>query len=397
MIAGSCIGAGMLGLPLLVGLVGFFPSCLLMFLGWGFMTYTSLLLIEVGSHFSPKANISTLSKKTLGRLGQVTSFTLFTLLFYAMLVAYISLSGKIIASISGDRVTETLGSCFFTLLFGLLIYFGKGIVDYSNRGLMIGKVLAFVGILLVSLEHFKPHLINYSNFKYSLSALPILVISFGFQNMNPVLMEYLGGDTKRVKRAILSGSLFVFVFYLIWNLIVLGIVPVEGKFGILSVIKQDKDASFALSQFIDSPRLGYFAEGLAFFAILTSFLGQSLGMVHFLADGLGIAHKEHATNLADRENPGLCVLTLLPPLFLALINPNLFYKAMNFAGGICAVILFGLIPIVMTWKLRYREKSESHFIVFGGKVALLFSLLFVLVVFLFQIGNMLNFEWIPRV
>ena len=47
LITGSCIGAGMLGLPILTGLAGFYPTLVMFFLAWAFMTTTALLLVEV--------------------------------------------------------------------------------------------------------------------------------------------------------------------------------------------------------------------------------------------------------------------------------------------------------------------------------------------------------------
>ena len=57
LIAGSCIGAGMLGLPIVTGISGFLPSLALFFCGWLFMTATALLLVEVNGWFSRQVNL----------------------------------------------------------------------------------------------------------------------------------------------------------------------------------------------------------------------------------------------------------------------------------------------------------------------------------------------------
>ncbi len=98
-----------------------------------------------------------------------------------------------------------------------------------------------------------------------------------------------------------------FVIYLIWEILVLGIVPLEGENGLMTSLKNDKEASQSIAAIIMSPSVRIFSQGLAFFAILTSFLAQALSLVHFLADGLKINYKKH-------ENIGLCALALLPPL-----------------------------------------------------------------------------------
>ncbi len=395
LITASCIGAGMLGLPILLGRCGFFLSLLLLFLAWGFMTYTSLLLVEVMAASSVKANIVTLSRRTLGNRAKVFTGIIYLFLFYSLLVAYVSGSGEIIHSILGKRISVALGSVFFTLLFGVLIYFGKQIVDYFNRFLMGVKVLSFVGLIVLAFSHFNPKLLLHYQPIYALAAFPILVISFGFQNMNPVLMEYLGGDIRRVKRAIFLGSGAVLLFYLFWIIVVLGVLPVHGRDGIIETLKNNRQATQALSGIIKSPLLTLFAQGFAFVALLTSFLAQALGMVHFLADWIQI--KSRGSQESHRENALLCLLTLAPPLICSLINPYLFYQALSFAGGICAVILFGALPVFMVWKMRYVDKAESTYRVFGEKAMLSFIFLFALLIFLFELGNMLHLSFLKTI
>jgi tyrosine-specific transport protein len=40
LVAGTCVGGGMLALPVETGVIGFFPSLLIMVISWGFMTMT---------------------------------------------------------------------------------------------------------------------------------------------------------------------------------------------------------------------------------------------------------------------------------------------------------------------------------------------------------------------
>ena len=47
LVGGTCIGGGMLALPVSTSLVGFLPSLVVMTLAWIFMTCTGLLILEV--------------------------------------------------------------------------------------------------------------------------------------------------------------------------------------------------------------------------------------------------------------------------------------------------------------------------------------------------------------
>jgi tyrosine-specific transport protein len=222
-----------------------------------------------------------------------------------------------------------------------------------------------------------------------MSALPLLVIAFGFHNMIPSLTAYLKGDLKRVRITIFGGSLLAFGIYLIWEILVLGIVPIDGAHGLIDSLKNDREASQSIAAIIGSPSVRIFAQGLAFFAILTSFLAQALSLVHFFADGLKISYKK-------QENVGLCVLALLPPLILSIIYPQLFFKALNFAGGICAVILFGILPVGMIWIGRYRMASLGTYKMPGGKPALVLIFCFAAFILFVQVSSMLGAKYIPN-
>lgn len=393
LIAGSCIGAGMLGLPIVTGLSGFFPSLGMFCLAWGFMTATALLLVEANGWFSRQVNLLTMTNHALGKWGKGICWVTYLFLFYALLVAYISGIGSLCSSFLQQTFNIAfpawLGSALFVALFGTIVCFGTRKVDLTNRGLMFGKIGFFILLVVVGVFYVQPRLLTRMDPVYVASALPLLVISFGFHNMIPSLTAYLKGDLKRVRKTILGGSLLAFAIYIIWEIIVLGIVPLEGPNGLIASLKNDKEASQSITAIVGSPFVSTFSQGLAFFAILTSFLAQALSLVHFLADGMKISYKKH-------ENLWLCLLALVPPLIFAIIYPQLFFKALNFAGGICAVILFGILPALMVWVGRYRLEESGAYKMSGGKPLLVFVFAFSLLILFVQISTMLGADFIPK-
>lgn len=393
LITGSCVGAGMLGLPIMTGLAGFYPSLVAFFGVWAFMTLTGLLLVESNGWFSKKVNLSTMVEHTLGKRGKIACWVLYLFLFYSVLVAYIAGIGGLVSTILKEYFAISFpswgGSLFFVLLFGVVVYLGTRPVDLWNRVLMIGKIAVFIGLVFLGVKHIQPELLNRSAPRYALYALPILVISFGFHNMIPSLTTYFHHDLKKVRLTIILGGLFALVIYLIWQIIVLGIVPLEGESGILATLKAGGEASQSLVGILKSNWVSYCATFLAFFAILTSFLAQALSHTHFLADGLKLKNKKH-------EDLFLVLLTLVPPLFLAILYPHIFLEALNFAGGICAVILFGIMPVMMVWIGRYKKGISAHYRVFGGKPLLVAIFLVALFITFFQLSHMLNAPYITK-
>lgn len=403
LLAGSCIGAGMLALPILTGFAGFYPSLLMFLAAWVFMTAAGLLLVEVHGWFQKDVNISSMVGHALGRWGRIISWVLYLFLFYSLLVAYVAGSGSLLSTFLEISlkvaIPTSLCSLLFVLLFGLFVYLGTRTVDLCNRGLMVGKILCYFGLVLLGAQFVDSAALTQQNMAYAYFSLPVLVISFGFHNMIPSIHSYLGGDLKRVRQAIWGGGLFALLIYLIWEVIALGIIPMEGPSGIVASYQSGKEASQAIAEILGSSWVSWFAQGLAFFAILTSFLAQALGLVHFLADGMGLRKPkvESASMLpdapppkAERERPVLCIAALLPPLLLSLYNPQLFFKALNFAGGICAVVLFGVLPVIVVWLGRYHRGAKSAYRMPGGKLALSAMMLFSLLVFGMQLGNMIG-------
>ena len=389
LIAGSCVGAGMLALPILTGLAGFFPSLFVFLLVWAFMTLTGLLLVEVNGWFSTKVNLLSMVGHSMGKVGRGVSWVLYLFLFYSLLVAYVSGSGSLFSSslqgLFGLNVPDWLGSSIFVILFGWTVYLGTRTVDVANRWLMLGKILCYLGLVLLGVRYVSPQLLVRSNPSYMVISLPVLVTAFGFHNMIPSLTAYMKGDLRKVKLTILYGSIFALVIYLIWEVLVIGIVPLEGENGIIRNFQLDREGSQAIAGVLGVSWVSGFAQGLAFFAILTSFLAQALGLVHFLADGLRIKDQE-------KESIWLCALTLLPPLFLSIIYPQLFFKALGFAGGFCAVILFGIFPVCMIWKGRKKVDGKTYRVP-GGKPLLLAILLFSVFILFFQVSTMLGISY----
>lgn len=375
LIMGSCIGAGMLALPIVTGLAGFFPSLLSILVVWLFMMATALLLLEMDGRFPKQVNFLSMAEKTLGSNGKWLSWVLYLSLFYALLVSYVSMSGVLFSSFFPQLFSERVSSIGFTLLFGVLVYAGTASVDGMNRLLMAGLIFTYFGMIVSGFTKIEPTYLLHKEPSYMLLSLPVLVISFGFHNMVPTLTAYCNRDMKKMQRVIVGGSFLILFVYLVWMFLVMGAVPFSG---ILEIYTQKKEASIALSQALHRSWVATFAQGFAFFAIVTSFLAQALSLMHFLADGL-------KQKLHSRNRFYLTLLTLIPPLFFAFYYPHIFFQALNFSGGISAVLLFGVLPVCMVWRARYVKKLPSPYTLLGGKPVLLLIFAFALFILVQEI------------
>lgn len=379
LIAGCCIGAGMLGLPVLSAQAGFQPSIVMFLVCWLFMLCTGLLLLEVNLWCGGNISMITMAERTLGNWGKVVSWLAFLFLFYSLMVAYVAASGSLITDFIGDLTGHYwhhgVGGFLFCLLFGVLLYLGIGAVDWFNRLLMLGLIVTYVSLVVVGSSHVDPKLLQHRDWGAMTAVIPAVIISFGFHNLVPSLTTYFNGRAKPLIWTIVLGSAIPLVIYLIWEWIILGLVPLQD-FKI--ALDQGEIATEALKNAVGASWVVDVAQGFAFFAIVTSFLSVALSFVDFLADGLKVKKTPRGKAL-------LIFLVLIPPFICALLYPTIFLIALNSAGGYGAVILFGILPALMVWKRRYQVKSDSLQIVPGGKPLLLAVIAFSVWVILLQI------------
>ena len=376
LVAGTAIGAGMLALPVATSQGGFWPACAMYLLCGLFMAATGLLLLEICLWLPKDANLVTMARHLLGRKGKIVSWVLYLFLFYSLTIAYVAGGGDFIRAVVGGHLPVEVCILLFTLIFAPFVYIGTHAVDRVNLILMVGLGITYLFFVLVGLGHINPDQLITRNWPISLLALPVIFTSFSYQGIVPSLTTYLKRSPSAIRKAILIGTSIPFVVYVIWELLILGIVPIEGEGGLLSAKMHGQTAVAPLKHFVPIPYLYTVGQGFAFFALTTSFLGVTLGLLDFLADGLKVPKK-------GSSKLWLCLLVYLPPTIVAMVKPDIFLSALSYAGGIGCALLLGLLPVLMVWSGRYyKGYGETQRQLFGGKVLLLLLALFVL----FELG-----------
>lgn len=379
LVAGCCIGAGMLGLPLVTAASGLFPSFLLFIFSWLFMLTTGLLLLEVNLAVGSGYNLMTLAEVTLGKWAKWMVAGLFSFLFYCLLVAYLAGGGSIIAEFLANWVhidiSPTTGSLAMVLLFGITLFMGAYTADLFNRLLMAGLAISYLGLLVLGLPEICIENCRYIAWNYALPALPAMIISFGFHNLVPTLTEYLDADVKNLRKCLIIGSAIPLIVYLLWDLVILGLIPSDAT---LNGLEGADMVTTLLKKSIGSSLVVDFLHAFAFFALVTSFLAVALSFVDFVKDGFHLKRGPFSQLLAVST-------VLLPPMLFAYFYPTVFLTALNYAGAFGAVVLFGIIPVLMAWKKRYREKLNHLELVPGGKALLLVVLFVAAGIFLMQL------------
>ncbi len=360
LISGTSIGAGMLALPVSTGAYGFFPSVFLFIICWGFMTLSGLLLLEVNLWLKPGANIVSMAGTTLGAIGKTAAWVIYALLFYSLMAAYVSGMGNLIQSAVKDafhfNIHQGVGALFLIIIVGCAVYTGTRSVDYLNRLFFSCKVLTYIAVVIFLIPHVQLPQVRFMNPHRMWLALPVVVTSFGFQNIIPSLRVYLHDDAKQLRRAILIGSTIPLIVYIIWQFVIVGVVPATGNGGLLQILASGQPATGLATAIDHILQYGWIAtlfKAFTFFAIITSFTGVSFSLFDYLMDSFHIKRTINGRLLT-------LVITFLPALIFAYLYPNGFILALGYAG-IFVALLLGILPALMSWSGRYVKKIATGY------------------------------------
>lgn len=371
LIVGTSIGAGMLALPIATAQLGFVGSLILLFACWFVMTAGAFLLLEVNLWMPQNSNLITMARQTIGPVGQIISWINYLLLLYSLLCAYIAGGSDLFHNLfltTTVNIPASLSAIVFVAIFGTIVFFGIKTVDYTNRGLMVIKFTAyFLLVLCLSPLISTTKLLdgNLNNIT-SATAVMVTITSFGYAAIVPSLRIYFQGDVVKLKKAILIGSLIPLICYIAWDMVIMGVIPLQGEHGLVSILNSDNSTSDlvnTLSAQAGSHSVTFFTKLFTSICVLTSFLGVGVCLVDFLADGLRRERK-------GMNNVFITLLAFVPPLIIVLFFPGIFVKALKYAGIYCVVLLI-LLPAWMAYQGRYKQQYASRFQLIGGKPLLL--------------------------
>jgi len=371
LVAGTSIGVGMLALPVATADGGFIPSLFIYLLCWAFMLCTGLLILEACIWMPKGANLITLSARLLGKWGKGVCWILYLFLFSCLMIAHIAGGGGAVADLSSGAIPNWMGTILYVLCFSPIVYCGALWVDRFNLALMAGIVITYLFFISSSITYVNPSYLTRMDWGKVWWALPVVFTAFGYQSLIPTLFNYMNRNVSKVRLSLILGTTIPLAIYVIWEFLILGIVPLEGAGGLLEAFQQGESAVNPLRNYIHNPTLLTVGHAFAFFAMTTSYLGISIAFVDFLLDGLKLPKK--ATPKAF-----VCAAIFGLPTLITLINPHLFLSALRIAGGIGVALLLGAMPILMVWAGRYLEgHSLMHQQLPGGKITLSVLLAFV--------------------
>ncbi|KAG8079499.1 hypothetical protein GUJ93_ZPchr0007g4202 [Zizania palustris] len=211
------VGAGILAIPAVTQEAGFLASAVTCILCWIYMVVTGLLVAEV--------NVNTMCELgSGGALGVRTASFSYLFIHYALLVAYVARSSEIMTNSLGIPLWES--ATLFSLAFGGLCYFGSQRVIGAVNGFLVISILAsFTTLVVVACGNLQWSSLLEANYAAAPQSIPIIALSFVYQNVVPVLCTNLEGDLSKVRKAIVVGTAIPLALFLIWDAVILGTIP----------------------------------------------------------------------------------------------------------------------------------------------------------------------------
>ena len=259
LIAGTTIGAGMLGIPLLTAKAGFYPALFITSLVWLFMLGTGLALIEASLWMPSGSNVLTMTGRLLGNKSRFVAGSLFLFLYYCLMVAYIAGGAPIFASMTHLPIPGPLASIVFAALFAAIVFRGVRSIDRVNLILMLGLIVSYIFMVGLGAKQVSAERFFFLDLPAAFGAAPVLFSAFGYHNMIPSLCSYLNRDAKALKLSVIFGTTVAFVVYIVWQWLVIGSVPLDA---IAQAKAAGKPASAVLQGIVQRPWLGTFADAL---------------------------------------------------------------------------------------------------------------------------------------
>ncbi|MCF6765244.1 amino acid permease [Thiotrichales bacterium 19S3-7] len=364
-VIGTQIGAGILAIPIITAELGFPLAMLLMLFSWLLMTYTAILVSDIALHMPKGTSFGRMAKMTLGMPGAVISWLSFILLLYTISVAYISAASSAFNHLV-SFIPQSIWAIAFVVIFACVTLLGTGSVDWVNRLLLTIKLLFLIIVCLILFHYIKaPNLGDHAfNSMTLLLAIPVLITSFTSHIIVPPLVDYLHRDKKAIFRVMIIGSTIPFILYILWEIAVLGTLPLNGPISFMQSIFSHKavadtnigDVLTALSDKIAQAHVAKFSINVfTDISVMTSYLGVSLALYHFIKDSFRLDYIRQP--ILRRSITTLLCFAI--PLTIVLFYPNLFVIAISYVG-VFVCIMFLLLPVLMGIRLKLQQLTFNY-------------------------------------
>lgn len=364
LVAGTCIGTGMIALPMTLAKIGVVPSILFMLFTWLLMYFTSLIIVELNIQAGKGLALGALGRRFSGKIAEAIGASSFKILSYALVSVYIYAGSSVIQTLLESSNSQEYSFNVITSLYAfiacLIFLLPIKLIDYVNRFFFVG-LMVVIAILIIGLVA----TINWSNLPLftegygEISAwqilIPVVFTSFGFQGSCHSFANYCNLNPKTLKHALLWGSFIPMVVYIIWNTSSLAVVYNDNPQFYNQIVKGEVEVGDLIKELSDIAKwqsMQLLVWWVTIFAIITSLLGVGIGLCDSVKEMLPMKEEGFKRSLLAS------LVVILPAYFVAILVPNAFINVLGFAGMILAIIAI-ILPIYLFYKAKITKLNYS--------------------------------------
>ena len=363
LVTGNLIGAGILGMPITTGIAGFWPSMTMMVLFSIGMFFSAFVLAnEANETQNDTFNYPSLYEKYLGTTGKWVAIIANLVILYGLLIGYLAGGSKIIVGILNiPTIYEPLVLLLLFLSFTSIAISGMSIIKKYNTVLMLSLWIAFFVLVFMGLDGVDTKHFSHTDWGYLPMAVPMIVTGFHFHNIIPTLCRDSKWDTS-IWKPIAIGMAIGFVMNTIWIAVGIGVSPEFGNVSLNEARISGIPVTVEMSNVLQSKAFSLIGMVFAIIAITTSYVANGMGLKDFSDDFL-----QNTLNIHNKW--AVLSVAFIPPLIVSYLFADIFLKAINVAGGIGIVLLFGVLPSIIFYKKTVSKigkiSSIFFFIVFA--------------------------------
>ncbi|MCK9490621.1 MAG: hypothetical protein M0Q24_00915 [Sulfurimonas sp.] len=350
LITGNMVGAGILAMPIVAGIAGFYPSLMAMFFLCITMLYTGFVLVrEINEAKQETFNLPSLYEQHFGESGKWLTSIANMSIFYGVLTSYLAGSTQLVMILfSIESSFEPLILLTIFVLLTTLAVSSIEIIEKYNTFFMFILGVSFLSLVGLGSTEIDSSRFASADWKYLPIAFPMIIAGFVFHFVIPSLCKASNWSNEIYKPILLGMGIALFM-NIIWLIVGIGVVPKFGDISLNTAYITGVPVTVEMSKILGSELFLVVATIFAIVAITTSFISIGMSLKDFLKDIFS-----NSFNIENRYL--LFVVAFLPPLIISYLYADIFLKALSFVGGVGVVILFGILPSIIAYK---RAKSKS--------------------------------------
>jgi tyrosine-specific transport protein len=346
--------------------------------------------------------LTDMTRMTLGAPAEATVSAIYLTMTFTLLLAYTSRAGGLIDS--SLHLPLHLGPALFTgSLGGMIAMTGSAGATRAASVLTVGMLAAFGAVVGQGATQVDwAHGLQHADWGAAAPCLPVMFLALVYHDLIPVVCQLLGWDRRKVKSALVLGSVLPGLMFVAWEAVCLGLVPYTP-----GLVRDPVDV-------LIQQQGGFAGAAIALFsiaALATSAIGVTLSVSSFFKNQLsnlttlgtsssgtssdscssssrstsgsstGSSNEEDAAQYTPSVlDCAAVLLTLVPPTVASAGDTNIFLLATHLAGAYGMTLLYGVLPPALAWAARERRgattrgaraSGRSRRLLAGGKPVLL--------------------------